>query len=74
MRVKAMRHRNWQCAKCSNLEFEADQFRATGGNFARIFDVQNKRFSTVSCTRCQYTEIYKTDSSGLMNVLDFFTN
>jgi len=68
-----MQHANWQCPKCANNEFETDQFRATGGNFAKIFDVQNKRFTTVSCTRCSFTEIYRTRSSGLMNVFDFFT-
>ena len=69
-----MRHKNWQCEKCGNLEFDADQFRAAGGMFAKIFDVQNKRFSTVTCNRCYYTEIYRTESSGLGDVFDFFTN
>ncbi|KAA9134145.1 GTP-binding protein [Marinihelvus fidelis] len=69
-----MHHDNWQCAKCSHDEFETDQFRATGGNFAKIFDVQNKRFTTVSCTRCSFTEIYRTRSSNLGNVFDFFTS
>lgn len=69
-----MRHRNWQCAKCHHQEYESDQFRAAGGMFAKIFDVQNKRFTTVSCKRCSYTEIYRTDSSSLGNVFDFFTN
>ena len=41
--------------------------------FSKIFDVQNKRFTTVTCDRCTYTEIYRTKSSGLGNVLDFFT-
>ena len=69
-----MQHRNWQCPKCSNDEFETGVFRATGGRFAKIFDVQNRRFSTVTCTRCKFTEIYAADSSTLMNVFDFFTN
>ena len=68
-----MRHANWQCAKCRNEEFNVDQFRATGGMFAKIFDVQNKRFTTVSCDHCGYTEIYRTKSSGIGNVFDFFT-
>ena len=68
-----MQHRNWQCIKCGHLEFETDQFRATGGMFSKVFDVQNKRFTTVTCENCTYTEIYRTKSSGLGNVLDFFT-
>ncbi len=69
-----MQHRNWRCPKCNNREFETGVFRATGGRIAKIFDVQNRRFSTVTCTRCEFTEIYPADSSTLMNVFDFFTN
>lgn len=53
---------NWECPKCKNGEFEKDQFQATGGNFAKVFDVQNK-FITISCTKCGYTELYKKDTS-----------
>ena len=65
---------NWKCPKCGNGEFDKDQFQATGGNFAKIFDVQNKKFITVSCTKCGYTELYRQDSSTGMNVLDFLMN
>jgi len=68
-----MQHQNWQCTKCGNHEFETGVFRATGGNFAKIFDVQNRKFSTVICSRCRFTEVYSTDTSSLMNVFDFFT-
>ena len=68
-----MEHRNWQCAKCGNTSFDTDQFRATGGILSKVFDVQTKRFTTVSCERCTYTEIYRTKSSRLGDVLDFFT-
>lgn len=69
-----MQHRNWQCPKCQHREFNTDQFRATGGMFAKVFDVQNKRFTTVTCERCHYTEIYRADSSTLGSIFDFFTN
>lgn len=69
-----MQHQNWQCLKCGNQEFDAGEFRATGGAFAKIFDVQNKRFTTVSCRQCGYTEIYRSDTSTIGNILDFFTN
>ena len=29
------------CPKCGNKHYESDQFQATGGNFAKIFDIQN---------------------------------
>ncbi len=69
-----MQHENWHCPKCGNHEFEAGQFAATGGGASKFFNIQNKKFATVTCTQCKYTEIYKTDTSTLSNVLDFFGN
>ena len=69
-----MQTSKWCCPKCGTVDYETDQFRATGGMLAKIFDVQNKRFTTISCTRCHYTEIYKTDSSTIGNIFDLFTN
>ncbi|MCF7807665.1 MAG: zinc ribbon domain-containing protein [Candidatus Marinimicrobia bacterium] len=69
-----MQHSNWECPKCKNREFETDQFAATGGGLTKIFDIQNKKFSTVTCTHCRYTEIYKGGKSGtLENIFDLFT-
>ena len=62
------------CVKCGNREYDADQFQATGGAFSKIFDIQNKKFATIICTRCGYTEIYRQEGSLGMDVLDFFTN
>ena len=64
----------YQCPKCGGTEYESDQFQATGGNFAKLFDVQNKKFYTVSCTQCGYTELYKTAGSTGMNILDYLMN
>lgn len=66
-----MERQQYVCAKCGNRSYESDQFQATGGNFAKLFDVQNKKFITISCTRCGYTELYKAESSTGWNVLDF---
>ncbi len=66
-----MESNGFKCAKCGCTEFESDQFQATGGNFAKIFDVQNKKFITVSCKHCGYTELYKSQTGTGMNVLDF---
>ena len=46
-------------------------FQATGGNFAKIFDVQNKKFVTISCCQCGYTELYKAKGSDGWDILDF---
>ena len=47
------------------------QFQATGGNFAKVFDIQNKKFATVTCTRCGFTELYKRMNSDGWDIIDF---
>ncbi|MCG8572780.1 MAG: zinc ribbon domain-containing protein [Spirochaetes bacterium] len=64
----------WSCPKCGNHEYETDQFAATGGGFSKFLDVQNKKFSTVTCTKCKFTELYKAETSMLGNIFDFFTS
>lgn len=66
--------RQYVCPKCGCMHYETDRFQATSGNFARIFDVQNKKFITVSCSQCGYTELYRSQSSAGWNVLDFLRN
>jgi predicted nucleic-acid-binding Zn-ribbon protein len=59
------------CPKCGCMTYDHDQFQATGGNFAKIFDVQNKKFITVSCTNCGYTELYRAQNSAGWDIIDF---
>lgn len=67
-----MEQGKYTCPKCGCNEFDHDQFQATGGNFAKVFDIQNKKFITISCKNCGYTELYKSNTSTGWNVLDFF--
>lgn len=62
---------SFQCPKCSNTFYDKDEFRATGGMLSKIFNIQNKRFTTISCTKCKYTEVYKTPLRNFENVADF---
>lgn len=64
----------YRCMKCGNDTYETDQFQATGGNFAKVFDVQNKKFTVVSCKRCGYSELYKKQGSAGWDIFDFLTN
>lgn len=67
-----MERKQYICPKCGCRTYEHDQFQATGGNFAKLFDVQNKKFVTITCTRCGYTELYKQQGDMGMDILDFF--
>ena len=64
---------HYVCPKCSNTVYEAGKFRATGSLLGKIFDVQGKHFTTVTCTRCRYVEVYQADSSMLEDIFDLFT-
>lgn len=66
-----MEKKQFSCEKCGHNHYVSDQFQATGGNVAKIFDVQNKKFITVSCARCGFTELYRAETSDGWNVLDF---
>ena len=65
--------REYICAKCGCRSFASDTIRTTGGAFAKVFDVQNKKFTVISCTQCGYSELYKGTTSTLGNIFDFFT-
>lgn len=65
---------NYTCPKCKNHTYDVSEMRATGGTLSKIFDVQNKKFTSVTCQRCSYTEFYKASTSALSNVFDFFTS
>jgi len=69
-----MENLNYTCPKCQNKTYELAQMRATGGGLSKIFDIQNQKYSSVTCKRCTYTEFYKAKTSALSNIFDFFTN
>lgn len=67
-----MREVNYICPKCGNKHFEADTITTSGG-VSKFFDVQNKKFTAVTCSRCKYTEFYKAETSMLENIFDLFS-
>lgn len=61
---------NFTCAKCGYNDYEVLDVSATSGMMSRMVNLQNRRFSAVSCRRCKYTEFYKTESGALRNIFD----
>ncbi len=61
---------NFTCAKCGHNDYEVSDMSTTSGMMSRMVNLQNRRFSAVSCRRCSYTELYKTSNSALRNVFD----
>jgi predicted nucleic-acid-binding Zn-ribbon protein len=65
---------SYSCAKCQNNTYELGEIRTTGGRWSKIFDVQNKKITSVTCTNCSYTEFFKAKTSAMSNIFDLFTN
>jgi hypothetical protein len=69
-----MNGKSYACPKCGNKKAEVDNIRTTGKGFTRYFNIQNRRFIAVSCSKCGYTEFYKdSKTTGASNILDFIT-
>ena len=69
----SMANQNFSCGKCKSGQVKTGELRTTGSGLSRFFNLQNQKYSTVSCENCGFTELYRTDSGGLGNVLDFFS-
>lgn len=66
--------KSYTCPKCGNRTSETDQIRTTGAGFTKFFNIQNRKFVTVSCAKCGYTEFYREGKTGAAsNILDFIT-
>ena len=65
-----MEKAKWICPKCDNTGYEVGELRAAGSFLGKLFNLQSRKFTTVTCSHCQYTELYKTDSALIGNILD----
>ena len=65
----------YKCSKCGKIEYGSGEIRTTGGFWTKIFNIQNRKFITLSCRKCGFTELYsKNRAKTAENILDFFTN
>jgi len=64
----------WTCPKCDTQEYDTDEVTMTGSGLSKFFNVQNRKFTAVTCRHCSYTEFYRGTTSTLGNVIDFFGN
>lgn len=47
------------CAKCGGDESDTGELLASGGVLSSMADISTRRFRTVTCARCGYTEFYR---------------
>ena len=79
-----MEKHQYICPKCGCQQYESDRLNISdfflphikkdaGGNFAKMFDIQNKKFVTISCCNCGYTELYRQIGGEGWDLLDFLS-
>ena len=66
-------NKSYQCAKCEGSEFKNNEIRTTGSGLSRFFDIQNQKFTAVTCNNCGYTELFKVQGGGIGNFFDFLS-
>ena len=65
----------YKCTKCGNNDCEVGEFRAVRGVWTKILNMQTEKFTTITCTMCSYTEIYKGSKASLgENFIDLIIN
>jgi predicted nucleic-acid-binding Zn-ribbon protein len=42
----------YECEKCNGKNFEKGEIRTCSNNFMKIFNVQNNRYLSITCTDC----------------------
>ncbi len=64
--------KGYECPKCHHDEFIQGVIRTTGDGLSRFLDIQNQKFSHITCGECGYTEFFKRGVSTSDSLLDLF--
>jgi hypothetical protein len=62
----------YSCPKCGHNKYEAGEMYVSGSFWSKIFNIQNRKYTTLTCSRCTYTEFFKIEMNKIGNVFDFF--
>lgn len=65
---------SYVCVKCGHTGHENREMRAEGGFWSAAFDVSTNRFTAVSCLRCGYTELFRTNLGTGSKLFDFLAS
>ena len=60
----------YNCPKCGTKTCSTGEIMAAGSFLTKIFNIQYRRFTSVTCTECKYTEFYNMTSKKIRNILD----
>jgi uncharacterized protein len=61
----------YKCAKCGSPQYEIGEIWSVGSVWTYIFNFHNRRFTSVSCKRCHFTEFYKVQKKDIGEGINF---
>lgn len=64
----------YSCPKCGGTQHTNNEMRAEGGFLSAAFDISTNRFTAVSCDRCGFTELYRTNVGTGSKLFDFLAS
>lgn len=67
-----MKTLRYTCPKCGHNQCDVGEVYMAGSLITKIFNIQNRKFTSVTCKKCTYTELFKTEIKRISNVIDFF--
>jgi uncharacterized protein len=62
---------NINCKKNENLNSRG-QTISVGGLISKIFNIQTRKFSTLTCQTCGFTEFFERYQNPISNIIDIF--
>ena len=65
---------SFTCTKCNGTEYSRREMRAEGGILSAAFDISTNRFTAVSCERCGFTELYRTNAGTGSKIFDYLVS
>lgn len=67
------RPNKYVCPKCGGRICTTGQMETSGGLLPKFSDFKRRRFTSVTCNECKYTEFYNVPLKKLGDVLDYIT-
>lgn len=61
----------YTCPKCGSREYSVSEIRVAGSFFSHISNFGPRRFTTVTCSRCYYTDMYKLPQKRISEAFSF---
>ena len=55
----------YKCMMCENTEYDIGELRGAGGTWTAAFDIESEKFTTITCTKCKHTTLYKEEHTKL---------